>query len=157
MFEWINDRCDRRFFLSCLSRPRHLLTKLVWHIQHRYFCHIEESDGSFYIYFKSAKRTMWIIYRREGSQGSRRRTTRLKWSWPFSFESAKSCLPDQISLNMRRPAPVRYPSWTRWRPRTPPEMGFAASRSRLDGGAPRATRGLCATRGSGVHTRPNSR
>ena len=27
----------------------------------------------------------------------------------------------------------------------------------LDGGAPRATRGLCATRGSGVHTRPNSR
>ena len=31
---------------------------------------------------------------------------------------------------MRRPASARYPSWTRWRPCTPPEMGFATSWSR---------------------------
>ena len=61
------------------------------------------------ILMKSAKFTTVNMYDIEPSCMITRRTGAPKVEVAFSSESAKSCLPDQISLDMRRPA-LRAPS-----------------------------------------------
>ena len=91
---------------------------------------IEPPVVCLYILIMSAKFTTVKFYNIEPSRTITRRTDAPEVEVAFSSESAKPFLPGQISLNMRRPASARYPSWTRWRPRTPQEIGFAASSSR---------------------------
>jgi hypothetical protein len=83
---------------------------------------IEESEGSIYIYFKSAKFRMVINY----SQSKARRMTRLKltlpsWLWHLEIE-----LSERNSLYFTWPAQSRYSSRLRWRALPASEAALAA-------------------------------